>query len=213
MQEQWMCGRSSATPKRIAALRYNCGGTCAKNGARPWIDVDDIPGGDDWKQEIGRAIDESSHFIALISDRSVNKRGFVQKELRQAIDVLETFPPGEVFVIPVRLELDGSEPRHNRLAELHWIDLFPDYREDFRKLLRSLRLEAAAPEPIEYQSHEPASRQAPQIPAGAVAKDDEGFLTSTSVGQLVLALFKGANGCGPLRYFYSRTATSARGWS
>jgi len=52
-------------------------------------------------------------------------------------------------------------------------------------------LEAATPEPIEYQSHEPASRQAPQIPAGAVARDDEGFLTSTSVGELVLARVQG----------------------
>src|SRR5882724_2622318 len=94
-----------------------------QNGARPWIDVDDLIGGQDWKQAIARAISESSHFIALISHRSVNKQGFVQKELRQAVDLLETFPPGEVFVIPVRL--DESEPRHNSLAELHWIDLFP----------------------------------------------------------------------------------------
>lgn len=178
---------SYAREDRETALQLY--GDLRQNGARPWIDVEHIGGGEEWKPAIARAISEASHFIALISDRSVNKQGFVQNELRQAIDVLETFPPGEIFLIPVRL--DGSEPRHSRLAELHWIDLFPDYREGFRKLLRSLRLEAAAPEPVEYQSHEPASRQAPQIPAGAAARDDEGFLTSTAVGDLVLARVQG----------------------
>src|SRR3954453_17906892 len=93
-----------------------------ENGARPWLDVEDLVGGENWKHAITRAISESSHFIALISVHSVNKQGFVQKELRQALDLLETFPPGEVFVIPVRL--DDSKPRHEQLADLHWLDIF-----------------------------------------------------------------------------------------
>lgn len=115
-----------------------------KHGAHPWLDVEDLEAGQDWKQAITRAISESSHFLALISVHSVNKQGFVQKELRHALDLLDTFPPGDVFVVPVRL--DDSEPRHQRLAELHWLDLFADYREGLQKLLRSLHLKATVNE-------------------------------------------------------------------
>jgi hypothetical protein len=61
-------------------------------GARPWIDVEDLLGGQEWKRAITHAISESSHFIALISAKSVSKQGFVQKELRQALDLLDHFP-------------------------------------------------------------------------------------------------------------------------
>jgi TIR domain-containing protein len=95
-------------------------------------------GGQDWEATIRRAIRESSHFLALISQTSVDKRGFVQKELRQALEVLDEFPPGEIFVVPVRL--DNSKPRHDRLAGIHWIDLFPDYVEGLQRIARSLNI-------------------------------------------------------------------------
>lgn len=159
------------------------------NGAQPWLDLEELLGGQDWKHAITRAIAESSHFIALISAHSVNKQGFVQKELRQALDILETFPPGDVFVIPVRI--DESKPRHDRLADLHWVDLFPDYQEGFRRLLRSLRIETTLPEPTEYPSHGHAGSNRQRSAARELEKDDHGFLTSTAVGELVLGRVQG----------------------
>jgi|SRR5689334_2620051 len=162
-------------------------------GAHPWIDIEDLLGGEDWKLAISAAIGKSSHFIALISAKSVSKQGYVQKELRQALDLLDTFPPGEVFLIPVRL--DASEPRHGRLADLHWIDLFPDYSDGLRRLLRSVRLEPTTPEPSEYQSH--GSRGAASVPPSTRplrnrdARDEEGFLTPSAVAQLVLDRVQG----------------------
>jgi hypothetical protein len=110
-------------------------------GAQPWLDTNDLLGGQDWQETIRRAVRECSHFIALLSSNSVSKRGFVQKELRQAIDILEEFPPGEIFVIPVRLE--RTEPAHAALKRLHWIDLFPSYEQGLKKLARSLHLKPA----------------------------------------------------------------------
>jgi hypothetical protein len=72
----------------------------------------------------------------LVSHASVQKTGFVQKEMRQALELLEYRPPGDVFVIPVRL--DHAEPRHERLRQLHWIDLFRNYAVGMRSLGRSL---------------------------------------------------------------------------
>jgi hypothetical protein len=161
----------------------------SKVGAEPWIDVEDLLGGQEWKRAITDAISESSHFLALISAKSVSKHGFVQKELRQALDLLDTFPPGDVFVIPVRL--DESQPRHERLTELQWVDMFPEYQDGLRKLLRSLRMEVVTAEMAEYSSHGPAHREASRLPSAVVEKDEDGFLTSTSVAELVLGRIQG----------------------
>lgn len=160
-----------------------------KSGARPWLDVEDLLPGQDWQHAITRAISESSHFLALLSVHSVNKQGYVQKELRHALDLLDTFPPGDVFVIPVRL--DDSKPRHDRLATLHWLDLFADYDEAFQKLLRSLRIEATTPEPAEYSSHGPTRSHEQPRPSVAPERDEDGFLTSAAVAQLVLGRIQG----------------------
>jgi hypothetical protein len=159
------------------------------NGAQPWMDAENLLGGEEWEPAVRRAIAESSHFVALVSAQSVNKRGFVQKELRQALEALDTFPPGETFVIPVRV--DASEPRHERLARLHWIDLFPEYLDGFRRLLRSLRLEGTTLEPVEYSSHGPLTPNPPHVSAPPVRKDEDGFLTADAVGELVLARVQG----------------------
>jgi hypothetical protein len=41
--------------------------------------------------------------VAILSKNSVGKRGSVQKELKQALDVLDEFPENEVFLIPARI--------------------------------------------------------------------------------------------------------------
>lgn len=111
-------------------------------GAEPWLDVHDLRGGEDWRAAIRLALRESTHVLTLISERSVSKTGFVQNEVRQALELLDNVPPNKVFVLPVRL--DASTPRHERLAELHWIDMFPDYTMGMRMIARSLDL---LPEP------------------------------------------------------------------
>jgi len=105
-------------------------------GAEPWMDKKNLLGGQNWRVAIRRAVRESSHFVAILSSNSVSKRGFVQKELREAISVLEEFPPNEIFVIPVRLE--NVEPTHEALKDLHWIDLFPSYDAGLHALGKSL---------------------------------------------------------------------------
>ena len=105
-------------------------------GASPWLDTEKLLGGQDWKREVRQAIRNSSHFVALISRHSVSKQGYVQSELRQALDVLDECPPDRVFVIPVRL--DATEPAHERLRDLNWVDLLPNYDVGIKKLALSL---------------------------------------------------------------------------
>lgn len=106
-------------------------------GAIPWLDRKTIRAGEDWRQAIREGLKSATHVIALISQHSVNKRGFVQNELRQALELLEETPPGQIFIIPVRP--DASEPHHARLNDLHRVDLFNNYEEGLERILESLR--------------------------------------------------------------------------
>lgn len=112
-----------------------------KWGLNSWFDREALRGGDRWKNAIKKAIRQSSHFIALLSSKSVTKRGYVQKELREALEVLDEVPESDIFIIPVRL--DESEPSQDTLHELHWIDLFPSYEEGFKNILRAIRPDLA----------------------------------------------------------------------
>ena len=100
-----------------------------KRGHKPWMDKRELVAGQDWKLEIRKAIERSQYFVALLSRKSVGKRGFVQKEIRFALDVLGEIPIGQIYFIPVRLE-QCEVPQVIR--DLHWIDLTDDnYRDLF----------------------------------------------------------------------------------
>jgi len=107
-----------------------------KAGINTWLDKVDLLPGQDWKTEVSRAIRTSSHFIALLSTRSISKQGFFQTELKKAIDVLDTFPEQRIYFIPVRI--DNCDPGYERLQNIHWADLFPSYEEGLSQILRVL---------------------------------------------------------------------------
>lgn len=104
-------------------------------GHKPWMDKKKLLGGQDWQSEIRRAIERSQYFIALLSRESVSKRGFVQKEIRFALDVLGEIPPGQIYFIPVRLE-PCEVP--DAIRSLQWIDI--SSHGDYEELFRSIEL-------------------------------------------------------------------------
>ena len=92
-------------------------------GIDAWIDAERLLPGQNWKVAIDDAIRKTDFFIALLSDQSVSKRGYVQKELRTALDVLSLVPASEIFIIPLRLS--ECEVLEEKLKALHYVDLFP----------------------------------------------------------------------------------------
>ena len=101
-----------------------------------WLDTKCLKPGANWKLEIKKAIKNAKYYILLVSRHSVNKRGYVQKEIREALDVFAEFPRGQIFIIPVRL--DDTLPIDEELLELNWVDLHKDYYSGLEKILRSL---------------------------------------------------------------------------
>ena len=108
-----------------------------------WLDEEKLLPGQDWDYEIERALDNSDAVIVTLSTGSISKEGYVQKELRFALDIALEKPEGTIFILPVRLD-DCEWPR--RLRAIQGIDYFPlEYRElAFARLRRSLELRATA---------------------------------------------------------------------
>jgi hypothetical protein len=105
-------------------------------GFNPWLDRENLLPGQNWRDAITKAIRECNFFLCLISSRSLTKRGYVQKEMKMALDVLDEFPDGEIFFIPVRL--DDCKPINLKLTDIHHVDLFPSYEEGFKKILAAI---------------------------------------------------------------------------
>jgi CheY-like chemotaxis protein len=91
-------------------------------GFVPWIDKKEIPGGTPWKEEISRAIKESDFFVVCISKRSFGQQGFFQREIKEALEILDEMPSGQIYLVPVRLE--DFEITHLRIKDLQWVDIF-----------------------------------------------------------------------------------------
>lgn len=108
------------------------------SGIRVWFDIESLLPGQNWKHEIQKAISESEAFIALLSKKSINKRGYVQKELRLGLGVFEQIPYSNIYLIPVRCE--ECYPEHPTLKDLHWVDMFPDFEIGFKKIISSIKL-------------------------------------------------------------------------
>ncbi len=110
-------------------------------GAEPWLDVENILPGQRWESEIEKAIKKTDFVIALLSSNSLQKRGFIQKELRFALSLLDEIPQDDVFLIPARLDDCRSDDK--KLREINWVDLFPFYEIGLQKLMRVIRPEQA----------------------------------------------------------------------
>ncbi len=105
-------------------------------GISPWMDKEDLLPGQNWRVMISKAIQESKYFLAVLSSHSLTKRGFVQKELKMALDILDEFPEDDIFIIPIRIE--DCKPEDEKLKYLHWADFFPSYQEGLSQILRVL---------------------------------------------------------------------------
>ena len=108
-------------------------------GFEPWMDREGLRAGERWQERIAAEIEDSDYVIALLSNNAITRRGYLQKELRMALEALDEFPPEDIFLIPVRL--DDCLPQDRRLRELNWIDLFPSYEAGLAKLVKSLNAE------------------------------------------------------------------------
>lgn len=107
---------------------------------QPWLDEEELFPGDDWNLEIQRAIRETDAIIVCLSKGSITKEGYVQREIKTALDYSDEKPERTVYIIPVRLE-ECKPPE--RLSKWQYADYFEGQRErSLDRLFKSLKKRA-----------------------------------------------------------------------
>lgn len=89
------------------------------SGINAWMDKKRLKAGQNWDFEIRRALDKAVLIVVFISSRSTNKRGYVQRELRLALEKAEEKLIDDVYVIPVLLDNDAIIPE--QIKDLQFI--------------------------------------------------------------------------------------------
>jgi len=106
-----------------------------------WFDEETLLPGQDWDAEIQKAVRLSDVVIICLSNKSVTKEGYVQKEIKIALDVSDEKPEGTIFIVPVRLE-DCNVPE--RIKRWQWMNLYSSMGEisniEYKKLLSALEM-------------------------------------------------------------------------
>ena len=102
-------------------------------GFDPWLDAMNLLGGEEWQLAIPKAVREAGIILVCMSQRSTTKEGYLQKEIKFALDVADEKPEGRTFIIPVRLtRCDIPE----RLKTWQCVDLFEE--DGYERLLLAL---------------------------------------------------------------------------
>ena len=137
----WMISKMKKIPHQIflsyaredkesAEVLY---GKLLRAGHKPWMDTKDIIAGEKWEICIKNAIKNSDFFLVCLSGNSLNKRGFLQKEIRDALNIMDEMLDNDIYLIPVRFE-DCSV--QDKLNVFQWVNLYE--KEGISKLNKAI---------------------------------------------------------------------------
>ena len=104
------------------------------DGFDPWLDEEKLLPGQNWDKEIQLAVRNSDIVVACFSNASITRKGYIQKELKFALDIAEEQPEGTIFIIPTKLE-ECEIPE--RLNGLQCVNLFRP--NGYYRLVQSLK--------------------------------------------------------------------------
>ena len=141
----FLCHTSVDKPKVRELYRY-----LRRRGIQPWLDEENLIGGQDWQVEIPKALSTSDAIIVCLTKNAVDKEGYVQKEIKFALDKALEMPEGRIYLIPVRFE-ECEVPFS--LSRYQWVDLFE--QNGFPRLMKSLRTRASQLERAAVQVPKP----------------------------------------------------------
>lgn len=116
-------------------------------GLEPWMDKPPAPfrargliPGENWRVRLEREIRDACRVTLLLSETSVAKVGYVQREFRLALDVMNGMPPNARFAVP--LLINECQPPDLvvgmiSLADLQWTVLSEVGIETFIEMIEA----------------------------------------------------------------------------
>lgn len=103
----------------------------------PWLDEIKIMPGHNWEQQISKALKETHVFIVCLSKDSISKEGYLQKEIKYALDMILEKPEGSIFIIPLKLQRCDVP---DSLGKFQWVDYFGRNKEkNYQRLIIALK--------------------------------------------------------------------------
>ena len=110
----------------------------SRDGFQPWLDEVAVLPGQEWREEIAKAVRASHVVLVCLTKQFTAKVGFVHTETKLILDVADEQPEGTMFLIPVKLQ-GCTLPE--RLKRWQWVDLLDT--DGYNRLLRALDHRAA----------------------------------------------------------------------
>jgi hypothetical protein len=80
------------------------GNRLLQDGFLTWFDEKDLLPGDSWEREIEQAISKSDYVLTFLSQASLSKTGYVQRELRLALSERDRRPFGSRYIVPILVD-------------------------------------------------------------------------------------------------------------
>jgi formylglycine-generating enzyme required for sulfatase activity len=157
----FLCHAKADKPAARNLYRY-----LRSKGMDPWLDEEKLLPGQNWRLEIPKALYASDVIIICLSKNSVDKEGYVQKEIKFALDKAMEMPEDRIFIIPALLE-ECEVPES--LKNYHWVELFE--KNWNRKLMQSLNLRAASLPDVKQAKI--SDESSPRIPKPETTKPEE----------------------------------------
>lgn len=108
------------------------------DGFDPWLDAENLSPGEEWQLVIPKEVGQSDIVLVCLSKRSILKTGYIQKEIKIALDAADERPEGTIFLIPIRLE-ECEIP--SRLSKWQWLNYYES--GGYQKLVNALRKRAS----------------------------------------------------------------------
>lgn len=94
---------SYANPDQVRVLEiYNF---LQKNGySNTWIDCERLLPGQNWDYEIQKNLKKADIIIIFLSENSISRRGYIQKEISTTLRYLEEKLRDDIYIIPIKLD-------------------------------------------------------------------------------------------------------------
>lgn len=107
-----------------------------ENDFKPWLDKKELLPGQDWNYILRKSLREANFIIVLLSNTSVQKRGYVQREFKLALEYCEEKLEDDIYLIPLKID-DCEIPE--RLSKFQWVEY--NSKECFDLVFNSLCLQ------------------------------------------------------------------------
>ncbi len=174
------------------------------DGFDPWLDEVKLLPGQEWREEIEKAVESCEVVVVCLTPESITKEGYVNREIRVALDAADYKPEGTIFIIPLKLK-ECDVPR--RLRRWQYVNYFE--RQGYERLRQALNVRAAslgmrevantaapptptspAPPPVSNPGLPAAFQIVELLPRLAQAEASQDWDSAIEIGEYILTLNK-----------------------